>query len=457
MRSRLGRAGRGYTRTIVVGVAATGLLIGSLGAAAGQEQDGDAPFGNGTAKATAIVANVAPGVGSLQLGITSGVAVSEIKNTVGQAQAKTLDLGLIGSTLTTDGCGSAVLQQSDLPQALRVDSREGTASAAEDQLPLPGSPIGLGRKEVSASQRPEATAVSTVAEILSDLLVVKGGRAEATTRVIPGEAREARARVSVDLELGGVLQLGSLRWEAFHRTGANPRATADFDLGTAALLGLPIPLDSLAQLEDVLNALLESSGVSISFPKIERFTEPADLIRVSPLRILIKDSPAGGAVLGPILNVSREQREQLFDELSAAVCEAAGALLVADIGVSILAGTGFLAIELGGAEATTGELVLESPFTDEPEITEPVDDVPPPAAIGPLPITPTPGGTPVTVPAAAVGPLEDRCESAHPLRDTRCSTGALMAVGLAGLVATAGVGALDWRHQRKRRAQEVVA
>jgi hypothetical protein len=98
--------------------------------------------------------------------------------------------------------------------------------------------------------------------------------------------------------------------------------------------------------------------------------------------------------------------------------------------------------------------VLESPFgSDGPAVDLPADlptggvpsitpGVPPPAA-----------GPAVVQPAAKIGPLVDHCESAHPLRRTACSKGALMAVGLVGLIATAGVGALDWQHERRRRAK----
>jgi hypothetical protein len=439
----------------VVGLATTGLLVATVVTASGA-QGQTTPFSNGTAKATAIVSQVAPGIGALELGITGGVAVSEIKNTIGQAQAKTLDLGLIGSTLTAESCsgGSAALKQSDLPQSLRVDSREGATKLAEDDFPLSGSTIGGGRKEVEADQTPSGTAVAKIVEALGGFLTIEGGRAEAVTRVVDKNAREAHAKVSVDLNIGGFLDLSGLRWDAFHRTGKDPKADATFDIGTAALLGVPIPLDSLTQLEGVINPLLAASGISITFPKIERFTEPADLIRMTPLRIVLKDSPIGAATLGPVLNLSRVQREQLFDEISKAYCAAAGALLVGDIGVAVASGTGFLAVEIGGAEATTGELVLDSPFGSEtPVVTLPGSLPTIPTILPSLPITPGPA---VVQPAANIGPLEDHCQSAHPLKHTACSRGALLAVGIAGVLATAAVGALDWRHQRRRRARAEV-
>jgi hypothetical protein len=453
MRGLQRRATRAYTRTALVAVSSTAVLLATLGLAPGAEGQ-QAPFSNGTAKATAIVAQVAPGVGSLQLGITTGVAVSEIKNTVGQAQAKTLDLGLIGGTLTAESCsgGAPIVQQDQLPQPLRVDSRGGNTSASEDYLPVAGTAFGGGRKEVSATTDPSAKAAAKIVETLTGLLDIQGGKAEASTRIIKGEAREAKADVSVDLTIGGFLKLSALRWSAFHRTGKDPKATADFDIGTATLLGIPIPIDSLAELSKTLNQTLAASGLSITFPTVERFKTPADLIRVTPLRIVLKDSPLGAATLGPVLNLTRAQREQLFDQIAASFCQAAGGLLVGDIAIDIVSGTGFLAVELGGAEATTGELVLESPFGPE---GPPLSVAPPPA--GGFQSLPTiPGGSPgpaVVQPAVKVGPLEDHCESAHPLRRTACSKGALMAVGLVGLIATAGVGALDWRYARRKRAK----
>ncbi len=448
----------GYARTAVVATASVVLLVATLGTAAGQDDPPAPPaFANGTAKATAVVARVAPGVGALELGISAGVAVAEIKNTIGQAQAEALDLGLIGSTLTAESCLGDGLPPSALPNALRVDSRGGDTSATEDEAPVDGATIGGGRKHVEATTRPTAEAVSTVAGIVGSLLTFDAGRATSSTEVLPGEARVSRAQVNVNLDIGGVIKLSGLRWEAVHRTGKDPEAAATFDLGTASLLGLPIPLESLAQLETTLNTALESSGVQITFPKVERFTTPADVVRVTPLRIVLKDTPIGKAVLGPLLNTSREQREQLFEQIVANAACASGALLVGDIGLSVASGTGFLEIEIGGAEATTGELVLESPFGEGQAPI--VEQLLPNAPLPTLPFLPsTPGSPIVQRPAASVGPLEDHCESAHPLRDTSCSKGALLAVGLIGLAATAGVGVLDWQHQRRRaRAAEGAA
>ena len=298
MRSWTRRVWSGYARTAIVGTASAGLLLVTLGTAAGQDDPPAVPFANGTAKATAVVARVAPGVGALELGISAGVAVAEIKNTIGQAQAEALDLGLIGSTLTAESCLGDGLPPSALPSALRVDSRGGDTSADEDEAPVDGATIGGGRKHVEAATTPAARAVSTVAGVLGPLVTFDAGKATSSTEVIPGKARVARSQVNVSIDIGGAIKLSGLRWEAIHRTGTDPDAEATFDLGTASLLGVPIPLESLTQLETTLNTALASSGVQITFPKVERFTTPADLIRVTPLRILLKDTPIGKAALG---------------------------------------------------------------------------------------------------------------------------------------------------------------
>ena len=174
--------------------------------------------------------------------------------------------------------------------------------------------------------------------------------------------------------------------------------------------------------------------------------------------------PVGKATIGPVLNLTREQREQMFVELASVICDAAGALLVGDIAVSIASGTGFMAVEVGGAEATTGELVLTNPFgaavrpdaAGAPGAGSGAAGAPgadlaaaPPASPG---TDPAAGETAGSRPVASVGPLETLCETVHPSAGTACSEGALLPLGLIGLAATLGVGVLDHRHQRRHLA-----
>jgi hypothetical protein len=456
------RRGAGYQRTVAVGAISLGLLVVGLRPAGGSPPRAASPearaeFSNGQAKATAVVTKLAPGVGALELALGSGIAVSELKNDLAQAQAQSFDLGLIGTTLTAEGCREASLGADDLPQPTRVDNRKGDTSATADEVPVAGESMGAGRELVRATTTPSATAVATTAASGGPAVSVGGGEATAVTEVVDGAARQAHATVELDVTLAGTVQLSNLRWDALHRTGKDPKAEATFDIGTAKLLGVPVPLEALDAVQSAVNAALAETGISVTMPRVERFTEPTDLVRVTPLLISLRDSNAGKTVLGPGLNASREQREQLFVDLSGAFCDAAGALLVGDIGVSIVSGTGFVTYAVGGAEAISGEFIAENPFGAA------VAPLAPPAAL-PTPAAP-PSGAP-SVPAAApaalgapsadgqpvadVGPLEELCETVHPFDWPDCSEGAMAPLGLLGLLATTGVAALDWRHQRGR-------
>ncbi len=472
MRGTAGRAATAYRRTALAGLTSLAVLIWGLGSASGQDTApaADPPaatgFTNGQAKATAIVARVAPGVGSLELALANGIAVSELKNSLAQAQAQSLDLGLIGTTLTAGGCRNPTITPDQLPQPTRVDNRKGPAERSSDEVALADSALGAGRELARATTQPLAGAVSTTAASFGPVVTLNGGRAEAVTEVVDGAARQAYATVEAGLNIGGVLDLSGLRWEALHRTGADPAAEASFDIGTAHLLGIEVPLDSLQDLEKVVNETLAQIGIAVSFPKVQRFTQPADLIRITPLRIVLKDSPVGKTVLSPVLDLTREQRSQMFDTLSASICDAAGALLVGDIGVSIASGTGFLAIEVGGAEATSGDLAVGNPFGEPvaptaspgaPVLTPSSPAFPPSGPLGPMaaPLTPPAPAAPPTArptPVADVGPLEEICETIHPFASPSCSQGAMAPLGLLGLLATVGIAGLDWRHQRKRSA-----
>ncbi len=462
---------RRYRRTVTVCAASVMLVVASLGTAAhGQADIPSAGFVNGTANATAIVSRVAPGVGALELGMANGVAVSEVITNLAQAQAETLDLGLVGTSITAEQCdGSAGVPPEDLPQPTRTDNRKGDASVSRDETRTQGSPFGAGRMEVSATTQPLARAIATTAgTAIGPVVTIGNGRAEALTQVIPGKAREAVATVSADVDIAGVVKLRNMKWEALHRTGADAAIGGTFDVGSGTAVGAPLPVDSLGPLQSAINTALAATGITVELPRVEHLTTPVDLVRVTPMRIVLKDSPAGATVLGPPLALTRAQREQLFNEITAAFCRAASVLLIGDIATSVVSGTGFLAVEIGGADATTAEVAFENPFGNDSGLP-PTGDVPP-VASGVISGSPGLPGTPgsnvdggdgggiAAQPTGSNGPLEKLCESIHPFHWPSCSNGAAVPLGLLGLMVTGGVAALDWRHQRSRRnRRDVVA
>ncbi|HET7654458.1 MAG TPA: hypothetical protein VFK42_15580 [Acidimicrobiales bacterium] len=458
---------RAFLPTALVGVLCLGLTtaatFGGAGRAAAQENSpgGGTPFANGQAKSHAQVFAVAPGVGNIDFGVASGTSTAEIVNDLAQAQSRTLDLGLIGSSLVGEKCdGSKGLDPSDLPSPLTVDNREGDASKHENEVPDGDSPLAGGRRDVRATKTPSADAtVSAVSAVLGPVATVSGGRAQAIARVVDHAAREAVASTSMDLSIAGVIDLQGLRWEASHRTGTAGAVTGAFSIEHGSAAGAPLPVDDLGAAQQAINAALAPSGVTIEMPRVEKLAAPNNLVRVTPLRITLRDSPLGKALAGPGLNLTREQRSQLFDAIVGVYCRAAELLLVGDITLSVASGTGFLVVDLGGVEATSGDLDLHSPFEDLPAFTPPGVVLPStsdggarstpaavPDAVGAAPVG---AATPVVSARGDTGPLDTFCESVRP-GGGRCNVGLGVPVGVAGVALTCGVGYLDW--WRRRRA-----
>lgn len=443
----------------------TALLVPVASSGAQESTPETGEIRNGTAKAVAMVSRIGPGVGDLELAMRGGLAITQLTNSLAQATSQTLDLGLIGSSLTAEGCNGAALTPEDLPQPTFVDNRDGDASLARDESGGGGdAPFGLGRMQVDATDEPVGAraATSTTAAEVGQGLRLTGGRATARTEVLPGKGREALAEVVSTLELGGVLSLEGMRWRAYHRTGVEPEAEAGFEIGRASVGGVPMPTSDTEAFEKAANDALAPFGVRILLPEVQRLLEPTDLVRVSGLRIEIRDSPLGGTLFGPLLGATREARGDLFDSLTEAVCEASSILLVGDIALSVISGTGFLTIDLGGAEASSSDFELKSPFGE-------IGPVPPPA---PPAVAPSTGGgssapvaappvvpQPVTAPEATTtgpavpasssrGPFEELCESINP-NGGGCSEGAAATVGLLALLATVGVAGADVLRQRR--------
>lgn len=465
-----------YRRTHVTAAASVTMLGLSVLLAPGgvaQEVPQSAPesgeIRNGTAKAVATVAKIAPGVGQLELGITMGTAVTQLTNDLAQATAQTADLGLIGSSLTSEGCdGDASFTPDQLPQPTSVDNRKGDASQSRDEGGTDGAPVALGRMQVEATEDAPASRAVASSTILGspDLLRIGGGDAESSTRVLPGEGREATATVTSSLSITDAVRLDGMRWHATHRTGVDPLAEGAFELGRAEVGGVPLPTEDLASAEAAINEALAPTGISISLPRVQRMLEPTDLIRVTPMRIEIRDSPLGKTALGPALDATRDQRVQLFDDLVELYCDSASVLLVGDIGISVVAGTGFLTVDLGGVQASSSDLEVGNPFgTIEPfelggvsipgtgvdtSTAAPPAGSPPVAGVSP-PSTVAAAPAVGAVPARATGPVEELCESLHPNRGT-CSEGAAAAVGVVGLLATVGMAGADVLRQRRQAA-----
>lgn len=410
----------------------------------------------GTATARAAVFNVAPSAGSLAFDISAGETIAETAGGLGQAQAQAADLGLIGTALTAEPCdgGEPSFSPETIPGPLKIDNRKGAASADDSELPplFPG--LGAGHKQVSATVTPSSRASVTFLEAeVAPLLELAGGYAVSEAEVFAGEGREARATVTVSLGIADVVDITGLRWHAEHRTGGKDRKEGGFTIDALQVLGVPIPTDDVTAAFEAVNAALAPLGLRIDPPKVEQLTEPIDIVRVTPLRLLVADTPLGAAVR-PALDLTREFRSAMFDQLTAALCDTASLLLVGDIGVGILSGSGSLVAEFGGVEATTANVAAGNPFGSAPAGgfgstgSGPVGGASP--IVATRPGGATPGGAVLTSP---VGKTTKVCQSVHPFRWPACSHGAAGLVGGVGLVVTGAVAVLDLRRRRTHRLE----
>src|SRR3954447_26200126 len=265
-----------FTRTLLVGVTSVALAVGAARTSA-TAAPAQSTFSNGKAKAVATVFGAAPGVGNLSLGMSGGVAVAELTNRLAQAQSKVLDLGLIGSSLTAEQCDGSpgAVRQDQMPQPVMVDNRAGDANAASDYAPLAGSALGGGRQEANATTGPESHAsVTAVSSAFDPLVSLSGASSAASSRVVDGKAREAKAITTMDIDIAGVVHLGGLRWRALHRSGDGPEVTGTFEIAHGTAGSLPLPVDQLAPLQDAINTALAPSGVTVELPHVEHLTSP---------------------------------------------------------------------------------------------------------------------------------------------------------------------------------------
>ncbi len=304
--------------------------------------------------------------------------------------------------------------------------------------------------------QPASRAVSTTGDLdLAPLLSLAGGRSIAEAEVFDTTGREARSTVDISFDLAGVLRITGMRWNAHHRTGDAPDAGGSFAMEALEVLGVPVPTESLAGAAQAVNDALASLGLRIELPQVLRLTEPVDLVRVTPLRIVIDDSPAGAAAVRPLLGLTRDIRSDLFEAIVGVYCPSGNTLLAGEIVLGVASGTGALSIDLGGVEAISEDLVVEDPFgVGGTVVPAPVTGVVPLPGAAAGPISPPALGAPLA-PVATGGtsaptPTGDaRCETSHPIGSPGCSRGAAGIVGLVGALATAGVGVLDLRRRRK--------
>jgi len=455
-------------RALTIGGAVTSLsLIGVSvllppAGAAGQ-------FVIGTAGATAQAFALMPRNGGFAYTITGGSSIADYRGTLAQAEAQSLDFGLIGTSLTAQQCDGSdpTISPDQMPQPLIAESDHGNVSKSSDQTGISQSGVMAvgGHMTVSATTVPASTASFDGGNLtIPGLVQATGMSSSAAAKLIPGQARTSAADATVGRLslLGGVVVLDHLHWSADERSGAGAARHGSFTVGDVVVNGTTYPgsADQLAAVFTALNAALAPTGLHVTPPALH--TTSTGVV-VPPLSIGIDNSALGGQLVNPVLTATQPVQEQIQNILFGISCKFGSVFTIENIFLGAVDGTGGADLLLGGVTATSDGTAYANPFGNvslgsaNPSLGSGGTTAPGTStgAIGGA--APPPASTAVGTPPAAAPQLAGSskvaasCATTSPAHWPSCSNGNALVVGLIGLVAVLAVGGGDWLATRRRR------
>jgi hypothetical protein len=329
-------------------------------------------FSNGEASASADTVTLNIKQGNANIGFTFGRSMATYADITGSSEARALDLGVFPVLFGVEQCdGSApVLNPATFPPLTRANSSEAGSDAsrrAEAFMPGMGTdPAGpsAGFQDATAAPGPSSRAITDSADADLFLVALSGGHTEVTT-TLEDQVREAHAVVTADQlkVFGGLFTFDHPRWEAVARSGRVTTSEGRFTFTGATVLGLPrSPEDAMADLAEFkkgLEQLLSPLGVELQLPTIE----VADgRVRVTPMSFKIVDPPWGAEVIAPFLANLQPLRESLVQQALDEDCKNETSILLLDVILGVVAGSGSVEIMAGGVEARTDDTVFPAPL-----------------------------------------------------------------------------------------------
>ena len=328
-------------------------------------------FRNGEAEAAAQTFSVNVTQGNANIGFTYGQSLANYRDTTGTADAKALDLGVLPTLFGVEQCdGSpAILNPATFPPQTRVDSTDPAAPnprpATAHQPGLGTRPAGppAGEQDATATKLPSARSTTRSERADMYVLAVDGGTTEVTTKLERG-IREAHA-VSTAAQLrvfGGLFTFVNPRWEATARSGATTTAEGSFTFERATVLGAPRTAEeAMADLEGFrrgLEQLLAPLGVELQLPEV--IVEDGR-VTVTPMGFVLADTPWGAQVIAPFLGDIQPLKEVFTRQLLAEDCKNESSLLLLDVVLGILGGSGSVQLHAGGVEVATADTDFSAP------------------------------------------------------------------------------------------------
>ena len=477
---------RDYRRTglalILFAATALALIIAAPASAPGADT---ATFYPGTATATAQPLAIKPSTAGLGYTMTLANSSAEYEQGLAKALSQTLNLGSIGTTLTSASCGKpADIQGSSLPQPASVES---------DQVPptqtltvagtFNGSGAGAGIEQASVTKQPLATATTKGGDMnVVGAFDMSGLQSMAQAQVVNGQTRAAEATSDVGQIslLGGVIVLKGLHWEAAQQTGAANTSNASFSLGSIVVSGVPLPTATPAQLATaigVVNTALAPSGFHITLPQVTQTPDAHDgngsTAQVTDLSIGIDNSALGAEVVGSQLSTAQPLRTAIDQAIIGGNCSLGEELVIGDIILGVPSGGGGLDLNFGSATVNISADPPVNPFgsfglagaNSGPTDTGGSTGSFTPGDAGSSSIAGTPGdagtsGSGTTSSSATSGSSGARslgatkaaaCQSLSEAGGSCSGGGAALPIGIAALIFLLATFAWDLVRQRRRR------
>ncbi len=344
------------------GVFATGLLALGGGGPAG------AAVAPGLGSSYAQSLQVTPHDGALAVGAVLGEALAGHTNSLARAQSQGLDLGAIGTSLTSYNCDQAPNQNlaNLVPQPLETES--GSPGAAAGQTATNPQQTDGSTEHVQATAAPYGEADTSFSSIAQGPFTVAGMAAKAWSGLVGGQ-REAGATSDVgSLTLaGGAVVLKGMHWEAVYPSGGAAKPSGSFSLGQAVVAGQVLPAGAttdLATVQAALNKVLGRVGMELVLPTASL---ASGVETVSPLQIeVVSNATRDDAVNGvlnatsPVVNPVASGLENGFSpsepqQLEQELCQSDTAVTVADITLASIDGGGFFNLAFGGVNASSSD------------------------------------------------------------------------------------------------------
>ncbi|HWD51918.1 MAG TPA: hypothetical protein VG412_05940 [Acidimicrobiales bacterium] len=441
-------------------------------------------FYPGTSTATASALALVPSTGGLGYTVTLSTSNAEYEQALAKATSQTLNLGVIGTILTTSSCNMPpAVTSSELPQPVALENNAAPPSKTLTVAgTFNGSGAGAGVEQASVTPTPSATSTTKGGDFnVAGTLDMSGLDTNAVAQVVSGNTRDVSSSADVGQIslLGGLVVLKGLHWEASQQSGAAATSAASFSMGSVVVAGVALPTPSPTQLATVIgivNTALSPTGFHITMPVVTQIANSHDgngaTTKISPLSIGIDNSALGAAVIGSQLTSVQPFRTALDAAIIAANCQLGNdGLPIADIALGVPAGGGGLDVNLGGAAVNINDDPPHNAFgsfglagNSSPLDTSGAAPVFTPGDTG-TPFIPGTSGTPATsgssTPASSSGP--SGAQSLGPTTKTSacaslsssggsCSGGsAAVWIGLAALALLLAAFAWDFVRQRRRR------